>query len=104
MKHRTTRAHYEKYKQMVEDAHIKLGEEFLGYGTEYFLEKYKLDYSLNRIPLMEWDGMVFSYWAYQGRGIIKTLAEGVCTYKHAVVYQLLGAEPEFTDLKGEVNE
>ena len=97
MKHKTTRAHYEKYKQMLEDAHIKLDNYFLGYDKEYIAEMYNTDPALNTIPLHEWDIIVFSYWAYQGRKIIKTLAEGVCTYKHAVVYQLLEAEPEFTD-------
>lgn len=97
MKHKTTKEHYEKYKQKVEDAHIYLDGHCLGYDKEYLQRFYDRDPILNNIPLHEWDQIVYAYWHYQGKEVIQTLAEGVCAYKHAVVYQLLGAEPEFTD-------
>ena len=98
--HKTSKAHYEKYAQMAKDAHVKFTSVPFGYSIAEIERLHSSDPNLNNIPLHKWDALVYGYWAYNKRGIVKSLAEGVCMYKHLAIYQLLDAQPIFTDNGG----
>lgn len=107
MKHRTTKEHYEKYRDMATAAGVSLDTDgFMGFRHEpcesercgeCWMCMYMINKHLNFVPLKEWDAIVRSYWACQGRGIIGSLGDGVCVYKHLVLYQILELEPEFAE-------
>lgn len=114
LKHRTTREHYEKYRDLAKRAGVTLenvGPVYMGYNVvpcNFALTgevgckrcwgcKFLQDQWLNSVDLSAFDAAVHSYWMLQGKKVVKTLAEGVCMYKHLVIYQIVKAEPEFTD-------
>ena len=113
--HKTTKEHYEKYRDLAIEARVTLknSRDFLGYRNVPCNQslagkldgacfgcwrcKWMIDKALNCVPLHIWDMMVYSHWGLHGRSVVKTLAEGVSMYKHLVVYEIVGAEPEFVD-------
>jgi len=58
---------------------------------------YELDNALNSVPLHRWHGQVAALQVYHDYRVIKSLSDGTCLYKHLVIYDILGAEPVFTD-------
>lgn len=111
IQHKTDRSHYERYRDLAKQAGVTLvnTRDFLGrshvacnqaLAGEVGCRKcwrcmYLLDNALNSVPLREWDIQLMGLWRYQGRVYVKTLSEGVCMYKHLVIYEILGAEPVF---------
>ncbi|NIQ88628.1 MAG: hypothetical protein GWN93_05935 [Deltaproteobacteria bacterium] len=120
IQHKTTRRHYEKYRDMAKESGVTLlrTRDFLGYShtrcNHWLMPKdiaypkcgkcwrclYDQDRALNSVPLSKWDTMVVSFQVYHQHRVVKTLAEGVCMYKHLVIYEILGAEPVFDDGEG----
>jgi len=119
--HRTTKEHYEKYRDLAKRAHVTLlngNGKFLGISNTpceqalagardetrvgaivgcmgCWLCMYRIDQSLNSVPLKKWDMLVWSFWDCQGRKIITNLGDGICMYKHLVIFEILGATPVF---------
>lgn len=98
---RTTHQHYEKYQAMLENLHINLIGSKCFPSKDRLVELFILDPALNNILLKKFDGFYPSLRMYQ-RDKVKefgphSLAENTCLYKHALIYQVIGAEPEFTD-------
>jgi lipoprotein-anchoring transpeptidase ErfK/SrfK len=102
-KNRTTRAYYEKYARMSEEAKIRVqvskdcdGESVTSFGkVAWIREGYNSDPHLNFIALKRFD----TFHPYH-RGIPKgprSLAETTCVLKHSLIYDVLGLAPEFTD-------
>lgn len=99
IKHKTTREHYEKYQAMK----IRLGVSYDGstlFGSKkHLIELYKEDPLLNNISLYRFDGM-YGYLrsaAIQAGYKCFSMAENTCLAKHCLIYEVIGAEPEFTD-------
>lgn len=91
---KTTRKHFEKYCEM----RSLMGVSFLNsnlMGTKAQLTKLFLeDPNLNQIPLSEFDKYYPTYKRLRP-GI--SLAECCCIIKHSLIYQVIGAKPEFID-------
>ena len=91
---KTTRAHFEKFCAM----RNAMGVSFLNsdrLGTKAQLTKMFIeDPLLNQIPL----GVLDKYYPYYSsiRPSISK-AEAVCVIKHSLIYQVIGATPEFID-------
>lgn len=98
MKHKTTREHYYKYKRMVERNGVNIEGSPL---VERYDVKalYLEDPNLNNIPLKIFDGYWYGWWASNRNPEIgpNSPAECVCMYKHALIFDYLGVEPEFVD-------
>lgn len=94
LKCKTTRAHFEKYCSM----RSKTGVSFLNttiFGTKEELTKLFLeDQHLNQIPLDKLDAY-YPYYINLWPGLAES--ESVCLIKHSLIYQVIGAVPEFTD-------
>jgi len=100
MINKTTRSHYEKYKEMARDCHVTFkNKEFpMDRTKETIIELFKRDNHLNNIPLYEFDSYFYVGKFYHGREWIpSSLAENVCMYKHLLIYEVVGAEPVFVD-------
>ena len=113
IKHKTSKHHYEKYAQMAKDAGVTLlnTRNFLGYNHMKCNQSlaghvgcgrcwgcmYIQDNALNSVPLRQFDMLVERFQLYHRHRVIKSLGDGVCMYKHLVIFEILGAEPEFTD-------
>ncbi len=100
-KHKTTREFYDKYEAMKKDLHISLlpkmaasAPEFFGRNLDELREEYLVDPNLNQIRLQRFDAI---YVPRKFNGFVISLAENVCLYKHCLIYEILGLEPEFID-------
>ena len=89
---KTTRQHYEKYKELAQKAGVSL-KDCKSFGgkkklTRLFLE----DENLNQFPLQKFD----VYFSFHLRTLKRfSLAENTCMYKHLLIYEVIGAIPEF---------
>lgn len=111
VKHPTTRSHYEKYENLRKNMGVKLDADSLRMfdlfepTVDWLAVLYVYDDGLlNRIPLKVFDGF---YYIMRGRlkaslretkwaeSVGYSLAENTCLYKHCLIYQVLGLEPEF---------
>jgi len=93
--HKTSRSHYEKYRDMARRADVTLLES-TSFGTgEQLGRLYKADPLLNNIPLRKFD--VYYIWTARIEGGPRSLSENTCMYKHLLIYEVLGYTPEFTD-------
>lgn len=93
MKHKTTREYYEKYSQLCARVGLTLKGSLLPQFQRPFLEEaYKKDKALNTIPMRIFDAF-YPFMLHH----IPTLsyAENVCMYKHLLLHEVLGFEPEF---------
>jgi hypothetical protein len=65
------------------------------FGTkEELLRKYQADKNLNNISLARFDRLYYSL-SPTARKEVRCLAENTCLYKHLIIYEVLGIEPEF---------
>ena len=97
---KTTKEHYEKYEKMREDLGLGITneDEFFGISRDELTQLFLNDPYLNNIRLQRWDDMWANYKVYHPRKASgKSLAEGVCVYKHLCIYHFLKAKPEFTN-------
>jgi len=91
----TTRAHYEKYRDMAARAHVTL-KDSTSFGTPDQLRSlYAKDQHLNNIPLARFDALY--PWMRRVAGGPQSMAENCCMYKHLLIYEIIGAVPNFTD-------
>ena len=94
LKCKTTRDYFEKYCNM----RARTGVSFLNsnlMGTKEELTRmFKEDPALNQIPLKKMDAY---YPIYKDLWPGLSMAESVCLIKHSLIYQVIGAVPEFTD-------
>lgn len=90
MKHKTRREHYNKYKKLAEINHVSLKKSNIFPLKDELMKLYLQDKYLNNIPLYIFDGLLKP-------GLHLTLAENTCMYKHLLIYEVLGLEPEFVD-------
>lgn len=96
MKNKTTRQHYEKYDAMMKAVGLTLiGARTEEFEPEHVAKCYAKDVHLNNIDLEVFDRYYF--WMREKKGGPKSMADNVCMYKHALIYEVLGCEPEFTD-------
>ena len=112
IKHRITRARYEKYRDMATASGVTLlrTRDFLGYShtscNHWMVDTlpkcgkcwrclYDQDKALNSVPLSKWDRQVHALQVYHKYRLIKTLAEGVAMYKFLVIFEILQATPVF---------
>ena len=95
---KTTRQHYEKYRDMAKATGVTL-KDCKAFGSKAQLErKFDADPLLNNIPLRKFD--VYFSWVRRSRRNPNgpmSLAENCCLYKHLLTYEIIGAVPEFTD-------
>ncbi len=92
--HKTSRAFYEKFEAMKKAAHVTLVGSTL-FGTREELQaKYALSPALTNIARYRFD--VF-YGFHQHKGVVNSLADNLCMYKHCILYEVLGLTPDFTD-------
>ena len=93
----TAKQHYEKYNALAAELGVTLKHlaesTFLGYTVGQLRVAFSQDPYLNNIPLRTWDNMAYAFLATGGRGL--SLGEVVCLYKHLVIYDLIGATPDF---------
>lgn len=89
---KTTKEHFEKYFVLSKNFNI-YRENMLGFTAKEMREKLEADKNLNNIPLALWDNLAI----YQNWKSGMSLAEMVCTLKHAAIYHFCGAIPEFED-------
>ena len=91
----TTKEHYEKYQKIADMSGISFEnlDRILGYTKSDMILKYKENRHLNNIPLNQWDILASHMRIYYDKPL--SLAEKVCLAKHCVVYQFIGAIPEF---------
>jgi len=96
---KTTKEHYEKFRDMAIGAEITLKRlpKPLGYSVEELRKLYIEDNNLNNIPLIELDSFYLCLPSYT-RKIITNMADNCCVYKHLLIYEVLGATPIFTDI------
>ncbi len=87
---KTSQDHYNKYAELVKKFNVKLSSGFLGYSTNQWKELFALDEHLNNVKLHHWD-MAGQFLHHKGL----SMAEIVCTLKHAVIYGIIKAKPEF---------
>ena len=100
--HPTTREHYEKYRAMGPKLHIKVDKDSLNLfdvDLPTLQLHYLWDRHLNRIPLHHFDGLACAYLTFNRHHLPfpVSISELVCTYKHQLIYDVLGLEPSFTD-------
>ena len=90
--HKASKSHYEKYRDMAKSAGVsfKRDKKPMGYTRDELIELYKKDQHLNNIPLRKFDAMTNMLNAYHV--VKRTLAEGVCLYKHLLIYEVIGAQ------------
>ena len=96
-KHKTTRAHFEKYEAMKKAAGVTLvgTTSRCAFGTVEEIEAaYRLDPTFCRSYSFD-DFDRFFY--LHKRDVVTSLAENLCMYKHYMLYEVLGLVPEFTD-------
>ena len=103
----TAKQHYEKYNALAAELGVTLKHlaesTFLGYTVGQLRVAFSQDPYLNNIPLRTWDNMAYAFLATGGRGFQSkatpgrslSLGEVVCLYKHLVIYDLIGATPDF---------
>ncbi len=95
----TTYEHYTKYANMLKELGLGITdkENFFGMTKDFLIGKFKEDAYLNNVPLKKWDAMWISFSVYhQKLALGKSLAEGVCVYKHLCIYHFLEVTPVFT--------
>ena len=95
---KTTKEHFEKFRDMANEAGIsfKRSKEYMGFTKEQLLKLYIEDNNLNNIPLIEFD----SYYLVLPncvRKIVTNFADNCCLYKHLLIYEVLGIIPVFTN-------
>ena len=95
---KTTKEHYEKFRDMSQRAEITLKRlsKPLGYSVEELRNLYIEDNNLNNIPLIELDSFYLCLPSYT-RKVITNMADNCCVYKHLLIYEVLGVVPVFTD-------
>lgn len=105
---KTTRKHYEEFRDMAKKAGITLkGAERFG-TKEELAKKFLDDPWLNNINMYTAFDPLYPHMlpkmhrlGYKGF----SLADNVCLYKHLIIYEILECEPEFyTDWKHTVKE
>ena len=95
---KTTKEHFEKFRDMANEAGIsfKRSKEYMGFTKEQLLKLYIEDNHLNNIPLIEFDSYYLVLPNYV-RKIVTNLADNCCLYKHLLIYEVLGIIPVFTN-------
>ena len=95
---KTTKKHYEKFKNMAEQTGITFSrsDRYFGYTKQEVLELFSKNEHLNNIPLTKFDSMYLVLPHYT-RKIVTNLADNTCLYKHLLIYEVLGATPIFED-------
>jgi len=100
---KTTKEHYEKYRNLVKKMGVCLNPDDLSMfglsGVDDLRERFKVDEHLNNVPLQVFDFLYYVMLRNARKNGYKgySLAENTSMYKHALIYQVLGAIPEFTD-------
>jgi hypothetical protein len=104
---KTTKEFYEKYEAMKKRLHIYMttGTALFADTLKHFyiadiselLTMYEADKNLNNIPLRYFDSLYYTLHMYHPKEAPGSLSENTCLYKHCLIYDVLGAEPEFTD-------
>jgi len=94
---KTSRGHYEKFGEMML-ACINLEvpfEKFAGTDKERLIDLFRADPLLNQFSLKVFD---LSYpFNRRIKGGPKCLADNCCMLKHWLIYEVIGAEPDFED-------
>ena len=95
---KTTKEHFEKFRDMANEAGISFqtSERFMGFTKEQLLKLYIEDNNLNNIPLIEFDSYYLVLPNYV-RKIVTNFADNCCLYKHLLIYEVLGIIPVFTN-------
>jgi len=96
---RTTREHYEKYKEMKEKMGITFKDSNIFGPREVLIDEFKSDEHLNGIPLRHFDAYYSLYGQHARRAgyLYYSLAENTSLIKHCLIYEVIGAIPQFTD-------
>jgi len=98
---KTSRSHYEKYEQLSQKmgrSYKRMQEIYFGshrYTKEDLIEKFKEDSVLNNISLKLWDEKTYTFGPSGNYHL--SLGEKVCLLKHLVIYDIIGAVPEFEE-------
>lgn len=95
---KTTKEHYEKWRDFVKERGLAITDlsTFHLKSVEDLQVKFQADPHLNNISLQIFDNIWISYKVY-ARPKLWALYEGACAYKHLLIYQILGCEPEFVE-------
>ena len=95
---RTTKEHYEKFRNMASNAGLSFNNGsnifYMGYTKKELLTIYNNDPLLNFISLIKFDGMYFGL-TRQAKKYITNLADNCCVYKHLLICEVLEATPIF---------
>ena len=94
MRNKTTIEHYHKYQRIKKNLGVSFKGSILFGSKESLVKMFIKDNNLNQIPLHNFDSMFF---IYNKKGGCKSLAECTCFIKHCLIYDIIGAEPEFID-------
>ena len=94
MKNKTTSEHYHKYKKMKENLGVIFKEGTAFGSKEHIKQLFLEDPHLNQYPLYMFDSY---FYLFRREGGCRSLAECTCLVKHCLIYDVVGAEPEFTD-------
>jgi hypothetical protein len=100
-KNRTTRQHYEKYKALAERAGVSMNNQIFRVGCALgtaasirgMYDKHK---DFREIPL-NWFHAYLPTIKRNLPGESVSLADNYCILVHFLIYDVVGAEPEFTD-------
>jgi hypothetical protein len=94
---KSTRNHYQKYSEIAKLLHMsyKNKTSMFEYSADQLIEKFKEDENLNNIPLAKWDTQALFIPNIKYNGFTLSIAEKVCLLKHLVIYDIIGAIPEF---------
>lgn len=98
MKTKTTKEHFDKYSNLVKSLGLEVyNNSFLGRDKEAMLKCFEQDRHLNNIPLRAWDLMAGLLLRENIQSRALSLAERVCCYKHLVIHNWLGIEPDYIE-------
>lgn len=97
MKHKTKREFYEKYKKLAEINHVSLKKSAIFPPKDELMKLYLQDKHLNNLSLNIFDRLFIAGRMYHPKTWPVSLAENTCMYKHLLIYEILGLEPEFVD-------
>jgi hypothetical protein len=99
IKHKTSKSHYEKYAKLKKDCGISYKERNPFCTKEEIIAAYKRDPVLNNIPLIRFDAYygIYSQYARRAGHLDFSLSENTCLAKHCLIYDVVGAEPDFQE-------